>query len=381
MTPDLFPLAPAGPIGQPAPVWLLLTLKTLGFFLHLVPMNIWFGGMVLVAGLSLARHHHARRMAYRLARAMPVIIALGINFGIVPLLFLQVLYYPVFYPATLLMGWWWFAVIPLLLIAYYGVYYYVLQLRAGRASRWSLPAAVVSAAAFLLIGFIFTNLFSLMANGGQMLALYDHTATGGAVTGTALNLQDPTLWTRWLMMFGLAVSTTAVYLLVDTSCFGAHESEAYRWWARHFAWRLYTQGVLGFAAFGAWYFVGRLPSEVQQAIQQDGRLLALFGATILLPVAVWGLFERAIATGTRPAAVAVAVVHGLVLALNAVGRQWLQSVEVARVFDPATLPVRTQWGPLAVFFALFTVGIGVMAWMLRQLPWTQAERSLQEQDL
>ncbi len=369
MTP--FPIAPPSPVGLPAPVWLLLGLKTLGFFLHMVPMHLWFAGTVLVAGLSAARgHHHAQRMAYRLARAMPVIIAVGVNFGIVPLLFLQVLYAPVFYPATILMGWWWFAVIPLLLVAYYGVYYYVLQMRAGRVSRWSLLAAVVSAVAFLVIGFIFTNLFSLMANGAQMLALYDRTTVGGAVTGTALNLQDPTLWTRWLMMFGLAASTTAVYLLVDTVCFGAQESEAYRWWARHFAWRFYTQGMLVFAAMGAWYFVGYLPPAIQQIIQHDGRLVALFVATILLPVAVWGLFERAIATATRALAIAVAVGQGLVLALNAVGRQWLQWVEVARVFDPSTLPVRTQWGPLGVFLALLVVGVVIVVWMLRQFRWT-----------
>ena len=65
---------------------------------------------------------------------MPVIIAMGINFGIVPLLFIQVGFAQVFYPATVLMAWFWFAVIVLLMPAYYGVYVYAFGLaEAGRA--------------------------------------------------------------------------------------------------------------------------------------------------------------------------------------------------------------------------------------------------------
>ena len=59
---------------------------------------------------------------------MPIIMAMGINFGIVPLLFIQVGFYQIFYPATVLMAWSWLAVIVLLIPAYYGVYVYAFGL-------------------------------------------------------------------------------------------------------------------------------------------------------------------------------------------------------------------------------------------------------------
>ncbi|NIQ53274.1 MAG: hypothetical protein GWN71_07465, partial [Gammaproteobacteria bacterium] len=69
----------------------LFGLKVFGFWLHAFFMNLWFAG--LLVGLVLARRQGPTAEAgRRLLRAMPIIIALGINAGIVPLLFLQVLY-------------------------------------------------------------------------------------------------------------------------------------------------------------------------------------------------------------------------------------------------------------------------------------------------
>src|SRR5438128_1174654 len=91
----------------PAPAELILVLKTVGFALHAVPMNLWYAGIVVAMLLAWRGGEHARRFSARFMRQMPVIIALGINFGIVPLLFVQVGLAPVFYPATILMAWPW----------------------------------------------------------------------------------------------------------------------------------------------------------------------------------------------------------------------------------------------------------------------------------
>ena len=69
-------------------------------------MNLWYAGL-LIALLSIRGNEHGRRFAGRLLRQMPVIVAVGVNFGIVPLLFIQLAYYRVFYPATILMAWFW----------------------------------------------------------------------------------------------------------------------------------------------------------------------------------------------------------------------------------------------------------------------------------
>ncbi|GIX01529.1 MAG: hypothetical protein KatS3mg112_0466 [Thermogutta sp.] len=115
------PVDPAtlGPL--PAPFWFIQFFKVLGFILHMVPMNLWFAGMFLTLVLY-RREGPARHWAERMATLMPVIIAFGVNFGIVPLLFIQVAYPWAFYPATILTAWFWLAIIGLLLVAYYGVY-------------------------------------------------------------------------------------------------------------------------------------------------------------------------------------------------------------------------------------------------------------------
>ncbi|MDW8368114.1 MAG: hypothetical protein RMK49_19910, partial [Abditibacteriales bacterium] len=351
-----FPLAPESPLGNPAPLWFILLFKVLGFTLHLVPMHLWFAGMVLVALFSLFGGEHARRLAHRLVSVMPILIALGVNFGIVPLLFIQVAYYPVVYPANILIGWFWFAVIPLLLVAYYGAYYYAVQVRQERVDGRGVTAGVVSAIAFLLIGFIFANNFSLMTNREQMLALYDRTNVAGAVTGTALNLNDPTLLPRYLMMFGLALTTTAVFVMVDAAFFGKGESEAYRTWAARRAVWLYAVGVVWFAVMGAWYLFGTLRPDVRAAAQADPRILTLFTLTAVSPGIVWLLLWRA-AKWRAGDVFGAAAAQVIVLALNAMSRQWVQNVELAPFFDPAQLTVKTQWSPMIAFLALLVVGV------------------------
>ena len=89
--------------------------------------------------LRFRSNEHARRFAARLLRQMPVIVAVGVNLGIVPLLFLQLAYYRFFYPATILMAWFWLAIIGLLIPAYYGVYVYAFGL--SRESNVAATAA------------------------------------------------------------------------------------------------------------------------------------------------------------------------------------------------------------------------------------------------
>jgi hypothetical protein len=370
-----FPLAPESVLGNPAPFWFILFFKVLGFTLHSVPMHIWYGGMVLVALFSLFGGEHARRLARRLINVMPIVIALGVNFGVVPLLFIQVAYYPVVYPANILIGWFWFAVIPLLIVAYYGAYYYAVQVRHERVDMLGVAAGVVSAVAFLVIGFIFTNNFSLMTNRDQMLALYDRTNVAGAVTGTALNLNDPTLLPRYLMMFGLALTTTAVFIGVDAAFFGTGESEAYRTWAMRCAGRLYALGMAWFAATGAWYIFGALRPDVRAAAQADGRILTLFALTAVSPgvvgllLGVAQLIARSHGDKSPDYKLmfAAAAAQFVVLVLNAISRQWVQNVELAHFFDPAQLQVKTQWSPMIAFLALFVVGVSVVVWMIVQL--------------
>jgi hypothetical protein len=360
-------IGPPSPLGYPAPYWFLVTFKVLGFTLHMGPMHLWFAGILVAMVLARWGSAEAHRWSARLMRQMPVIIALGINFGIVPLLFTQVAYYRVFYPATILMAWPWFSIIILLMLAYYGVYIYVSGLGAEltplkRAAGW------VSAILFIVIGFLFSNGLSLMTHVSAWPRLWQETSVAGAPLGTALNTSDPTLWPRWLMMFGLALTTVAAYTVFDAGVFARRESAEYQRWAVGFALKLYTVGLIWFAVMGLWY-LSTWPVRDQML---SSPLIILTALTALGPGLPWLLILAQRRQVTQRLAILTGLAQFGVLALNAISRQVLQNIELSRFLDVTAEPVNLQLSPLIVFLVLFVVGLGVVVWMLQKI-W-RAER-------
>jgi len=359
-------LGPDSALGMPAPVWFVLFFKVLGFTLHLVPMNLWYAGVFLVGVLSLWGGDNAKLFAQRLIKQMPIAVALGVNFGIVPLLFTQVVFYKLFYPATILIAWFWFSVIPLLMVAYYGVYVYAIQVRHQHLTRLGVVAGWTSAVCFTVIGFIFVNSFSLMVNVEQWQTLWQSANVDGASLGLMLNVFDATLLPRWLMMLGLALTTVAAYSIVDAAFFAAKEKPAYQRWVASFALKLCTLGIVWFAVAGTLYLFATMRADTR-AFLLSMPLLALTGVTALVPGITWVLIFVQRTQITRARAVATATAQFGVLALNAISRQIVQSVELGRWLNVDAEPVLLQPSPLIVFLLLFGAGVGVIAWMIAQI--------------
>jgi len=313
--------------------------------------------------LGLLGGAHGRQLARRLGMAMPIAIALGVNFGIVPLLFTQVVNYQFFYAAGVLIAWPWLSVIALLTVAYYGVYLH------AESRRRALALVSGGAAAVLLvtIGFLFANNFSLMTNPGQWLAIFRRTAIAASPTGLALNLGDPTLFPRWLMMFGLALTTAAAYIVLDTAFFARRTEPEYRGWAGGFALRLYTLGLVWFAATGSWYIFGTLSPRVHEAMRANPVVMALMGLTAVAPGLPWVLIVLWRRFGAPALAALAGVAQFGVLAINAISRQWVQNVELRPYADLAAAPVHPQWTALAAFVVALAVAVALVVWMLSRL--------------
>jgi hypothetical protein len=398
-------------IGMPAPVWFVQFFKALGFTLHAVPMNLWYAGLLIALLLHLRGSEQGRRFAGRLLQQMPVIVAVGINLGIVPLLFIQLAYYKVFYPATILMACFWLAIIVLLIPAYYGVYAYAWGLHnggdcldfctskngtvpLGSATRkkslatWRRAAGWCAALFFICIGFTFANAMSLMEHVSRWPALWNAHSTAAAATGTALNVTDPTFLPRWLLMFGLALGTTAVWVLVDVvfltrrakSCGAAvpaaqavgtpalqSTDEAYRRWAWGFARKLYTVGMIWAAAAGTWYVFGAWPPDLREAMF-SWPLWPLTVATAVAPGLPWLLMMTAdLCSEKRATTAAIAFCQFGVLGVNAVSRQIVQNINLKPFVDVSAQPTDVQWGPLLMFLIVFVIGLFVVGWMLAQI--------------
>lgn len=359
-------IGPDNPLGYPAPYWFILLFKVLGFSLHMIPMNLWYGGLITMLLIRRFGGEHAKTLSRRVINAMPLLVAMGINLGIVPLLFTQVAYYKAFYPATILMGWFWFAVVGLLMVAYYGVYIYVIGLRGEKQASIQRAAGWIAAGVFVVIGFIFANGMSLMANVGGWRDLWAATSVSGASLGLGLNVGDPSLWPRWLMMLGLALTTTAAYVVVDAGFFAGQESDDYRRWAVGFALRLYTVGIVWFALTGSWYIFGALEPEIRQHLM-SGPTLILTIATAAGVGLPWLLILAAQKSLTRTLALLTGLAQFGVIAVNAVSRQIVQNVALAPYVDVTAEPVRVQWSPLILFLVLFVGGVGVVVWMVSQV--------------
>lgn len=358
-------IGPSSPLGLPAPFGFLQFFKVLGFTLHMVPMHLWYAGVIVAVLLRGQRHEHAQRLGARLIKAMPIFIALGVNLGIVPLLFTQVAYHRVFYPATILMAWPWLGIPFLLLFAYYGVYIYASALRKGGQSFRPLPqtAGWMSALFFVLIGFLFANGFSLMTRLSDWPSLWQNTSVAGAPLGIGLNVGDPSLWPRWLLMFGLALLTTSAYIVLDAGFFGSKETEGYRRWVKGFSWKLYLIGILWFGATGSWYVFRTWPPELRQQMT-SGPLGILFVLTAISPGLVWLLMLAQMKRATRSFALLTGIAQFGVLALNGVSRQVVQNAELKAYLDVAAERVATQWSPLVLFLVLFAAGLAVLGWMV-----------------
>jgi hypothetical protein len=385
----------------PAPVWFVQAMKALGFTLHAVPMNLWYAGLLVALGLLVVGGEQGRRFAGRLFRQMPILIALGVNLGIVPLLFVQLAYYKVFYPATILMAWFWLAIIALLIPAYYGVYVYAWGLRnepdaAGPAgtvpifasakmglspsSRFRNAATLRTAAGwiaaifFVVIGFLFANGLSLMEHVGRWPQLWLDHNVAGAATGTALNVGDPTFLPRWLLMFGLALGTTAVWVLIDAVWLArAAADEAYRRWAWGFARKLYTLGMVWAAAAGAWYVFGTWSDDLRKTMFSDWRQPMTI-ATAVAPGVPWLLMMTAgLCSAKRLTVASIAVAQLGVLGVNAVSRQVVQNENLRPFVDVFAQKTDVQWGPIAMFLGVLVVALAVVGWMVAQVARCKAE--------
>lgn len=359
-------LGTSNSLGLPAPFWFIEFFKVLGFALHMLPMNLWYAGIILAAILGVWGGENGKRLSQRLMSQMPFVIAFGVNLGIVPLLFTQVAYYRVFYPSTILMAWAWLSVIALLMVAYYGVYLYAFQLRHQSVTRLGRAAGWISAILFIAIGFIFVNNFSLMTNLDTWTTLWQATSVAGAPLGTAMNVFDGTLLPRWLMMFGLALTTVAAYVVVETALFAAKESDDYKRWAPRFAFKVYTLGIVWFAIAGSVYIFMTLRADIR-ALLLSQPMIILTVLTGISPGLVWLLILAQRGGITRRLAVLAGLAQFGVIALNAVSRQVVQNAELGKYLDVSAEPVQLQLSPLIVFLLLFVAGLGVVVWMVMQV--------------
>ncbi len=343
------------PIPLPAPVWLLSALLLLTFTLHVVPMAMTLGGgFWAIVAERRAEDPAFRQLARSIAKGLPYWTAAAITTGVAALLFLQVLYGPVFYASSVVIAWPWLSIVGLVLLGYYGYYFRAYRLeKSPRAAFW---AGAVAWAAFAVVVFLYVSEMTLMLHPERLHGLYRADRTGAT-----LGLTEPTLLPRYLHMLVGAVAIAALWVAwIGSRMAGEGGRRVLRFGAAAFGVTIALE-----AAIGVW-FLAALPAGVVRAFAQ-GR--ALPTACLVLSVAatavsIWAAWSARVSDAPvrrlgAAGGAAAAVLVLMVLMRDVVRRETLG--EAARL---DAMQVAPQWPVIALFAVLLVAGIGTLCWMV-----------------
>ncbi len=351
------------PLPDPLPVswvWFQALLSST-FLLHLLAMNVMLGWVIIAFIRHISKTAPVQSSLgsnQLISRKLPFAIAFTINFGVAPLLFLQVLYGHLSYTSSVLMAVFWLSIIGLLILVYYAAYIYNLRFEAMPGLHTTLTGGMTLF--LLIIAFFFTSNMSLMVNPESWLRYFDHPE------GMLLNMGDSTLLPRYLhtVFASVAVGGLALGLYHDWQ--GRRgDQEAAAQIPRDLSWFSWAT-IINFGV-GTWYF-GGLPAPIRTVSGVTTALLLLFliigiGAAILS--VIYGLRYL-----VRPATGAVlAAIICMVTVRELVRRQTL-----APWFSPADLTVAPQYSPMLVFLLIFAAGL-VLIWYMIQLVLPSAGRT------
>jgi hypothetical protein len=349
------------PVPLPAPVWLFEILLVTTFILHIVSMNMLLGGGViaLAARLRARRNPQLLKLSGDLVRILPSFFAATITLGIAPLLFVQTLYGQFFYSSSVLLGWYWFAVLVLIVLAYYGLYLGAFRVEAK--SNTLIPILAASVAFILLVGFIYSNNFSLMLSPSNWLAKYH-----ADPRGLNLNLEEASLFPRYLHFMTASLSIGGLMVAIF-GMFRWSKDKVYGLFMMRHGATWFLSATLAQFAVGIWFFLslprdilGRLLGEDLPAlgVLLVGILLAVTGVVTIL--AVFGRPDP-----RRTVLTAVGLMAGVLLTM-AWMRDWLRKAYLSDFFQVRELASRTQWDVLLLFLVLFAGAILLWAVMIKR---------------
>jgi len=345
---------PAALIPSPDPLqvpwgWFEFLLQ-LTFLLHLVAMNV----MVGLAFIGFVRELTGRTdPAHRQAgQVLTHAIALAVNFGVAPLLFLQVLYGHLMYTSSILMGGYWLLVVFLLIFAYGSAYGYKFLFDTLGTSRRLLLATSLSL--LLLIGFLFTNNMTLMLTPERWTRYF----TGGG--RPFLNLGEPTLLIRYLHFMVAGVATGGLTLAM-LARFRRDLPDDVRKREERSGLMWFTYATMVEIAVGI-LFLFTMPREIYLLFVGGKPLPTLVFLASM--VAVFMTIRYGIKEQLYHAAGSLAVTMLLMILVRDLARK----AYLAPFFKIEDLPTAYQYSPMVMFFLVLAAGLGIIGYMLR-LAW------------
>jgi succinate dehydrogenase hydrophobic anchor subunit len=334
----------------PAPAWVFQILDVPLFLIHIVLVNLVVGGSLIALFSALRRANRSgTRLPDVISHRLPLLLPFAITIGVAPLLFVQVVYGHFFYTSSVLMARYWIAVIPLLILAYYGVYLYAHRMGSSPIVAWS--ALTVSAIAFLYIGFVYVNNFTLMVQPHRWIAYFQNRS------GTLLNLSDPTLIPRYLHFLAASIAVAALFMAILWDRRSGREPADY---SKRVGGGLKLFGAATiFQVLVGFWFLSTLPSSVIGGLLgQDIPKTAPFLLAFLFAL---GAVATAFMGKLRPTVVQSVAT----LLFMAITRHNVRSLYLEPYFNTSQLRLVPQYGVLVLFVFVLAAGLAAILYMVR----------------
>ncbi|MDD2558238.1 MAG: hypothetical protein RBR43_05685 [Desulfuromonadaceae bacterium] len=338
-TPDAIPVAWG---------WFYVLLM-LTFLLHLLVMNAMLGGGIIALLSSLRRSEQNTLLSKEFSYKWPYTIAIAVNLGVAPLLFIQVLYGQFIYSSSILMAAWWLSIIVMLILAYYGAYIYTFKFDTLGSLRSCM--AGFSVALLLCIAFLFSNNMTLMLRPESWSVYFTN------ASGSFLNTADPTLIPRYLHFVIGAVAVAGLYLAL-IGHFNFVKSKANPQMLIEQGMRYFTIATAISVVLGLWFLIA-LPKNIMMLLMGG----SAFGTVLL----VLGLVLTFVALylGHKRRVIKSSVVTLLLLVVMVLMRDLVRTGSLAPYFSLSDLQVIPEYSPLIFFLVIFAAGLALVAYMLR----------------
>lgn len=348
----LIPAADTVPVAWGWFQFLLL----LTFPLHLLAMNGMLGGLAVGVVQHLLGGGVRRRLAYRLAIITPLLIALTVNLGVAPYLFLQVLYGQFLYTSSILMGIGWILIVPLLMLAYYGAYVYDFHFE--RLGYLGLAIAALCVLGFLVIAAMLSGNMLLMVLPERFAEYFRH------MDGSLFIAEENSYAFRYLHMVlgALAVGGLAVAL---AGRFRAERDLELAEHAEAVGLRVFMVVTAINILVGVLYLLSLPRAQMLLFMGRDMGATVAFGISLLLTVGVMITAWRRKLWLTIGHAVALVYVMAFL-------RSWLRSGYLRQYFTLDQLQVIPQYSPMLFFFAVLVFGLFCLFWLWRKTAETLA---------
>jgi|AntRauTorcE11898_2_1112593.scaffolds.fasta_scaffold00174_16 hypothetical protein len=339
MLAQVIPAADAIPVNW----WWFQILLLLTFLLHLILMNFILGGSLITLWDTFKKKPAPE------GNSIPTLIALTINLGVPPLLFVQVLFGNFFYTSSVLLAGPWIMVIPVLIITYYGAYIYVFK--KTKSPVFSRVSLLIASIFMLFIAFMLVNNNTLLLT-PERWGIYAENKSGWF-----LNLSEPTLWPRYLHFIIGAVAIAGLgkagfYHFKKVTPPDLQKQEKQRG-LKIFAFATMIQVVIGI-----WFWLS-LPEPIWKHFM-GGNTFATFWMMLGILITLAGIFTATRGLFVATISIALFLMINMIIIREIVRHQYLKGAGA-----PSALAVTGETGSLIMFLAVFLIGIAMIYYMIK----------------